>query len=105
MGIKKSKGVKTKKFRLILAGGVLSLVALITGLFIYSKWANAGSANLYPGSCLGTWQNPHLAQGRFEVQTTDNILTINKENSAVFSEGGIKEIYCGSFNSDLSESE
>ena len=86
----------------MLAGGILSLVALATGLFIYSRWANAGSAILYPGSCLGFWQNPDKAQGQPEAQGSQ---FINKENSAVFSEGGIKEIYCGSFNGDLSEGE
>ncbi len=92
----------------MIASGVLSFVALIAGLFIYSKWANAGSANLYPGNCLGTWQNPDKAQGRpdssiLEGGQESNLIT--KENSTVFSEGGIKEIYCGSFNGDLSENE
>lgn len=92
----------TKKFRLMLASEMLSLAALLAGFFVYSQWANAGSASLYPGSCLGSWQNPHLAQGRPEAQ---ELQFINKENSAIFLEGGIKEIYCGSFNGDLSESE
>ena len=99
-------------------GGILLLIALVTGLLIYSRWANAGSASLYPGSCLGSWKNPHLAQKKPETQTisisetipaaissVSEIGAINKENSAVFSEGGIKEIYCGSFNGDFSESE
>ena len=85
-------------------GGILLLIALATGLLIYSRWAKAATFSLYPGSCLGSWQNPHLAQGKPEAAVSE-ISAINKENSTVFSEGGIKEIYCGSFNGDLSENE
>lgn len=88
--------IKNNKFKaLILAAIALAAFAF----FIYWRIAGAASFNLYPGSCLGSWQNPHLAQGQPDT------LIINKENSAIFSEGGIKEIYCGSFNGDLSENE
>lgn len=92
--------IKTsKKFRPTIVIGLLTLLIFAGSFLVYWRFTVAGSANLYPGSCLGSWQNPDKAQGRPDV------LTINKENSAVFSEGGIKEIYCGSFNGDLSENE
>lgn len=80
----------------------ITVVVIAAGILFYFRYIKAASFSLYPGSCLGSWQNPHLAQGWLE---SNDILTINRENSAVFSEGGIKEIYCGSFNGDLSENE
>ncbi len=101
-GRKSYKLSMTKKFRLVFGAGLLTLLILTGGFLVYLHSVNAGSAILYPGSCLGSWQNPDKAQGQPEAQGSQ---FINKENSAVFSEGGIKEIYCGSFNGNFSESE
>ena len=75
----------------------------MVGFSFYFRWVKAASFSLYPESCLGSWQNPHLAQGRLNTDNTEQ--EINKNNAAVFSEGGVKEIYCGGFNGDLSENE
>ena len=102
----KEKSIRKKKkfrFKFLTLFGFLTLVIVAGGLLFYFRWARASSVNLYPGSCLGSWQNPHLAQGRPDISDMGQV--INKDNAAVFSEGGIKEIYCGSFNGDLSENE
>src|SRR3989338_3333109 len=98
--ISKKKKVRFKPFLILF--GFLTLAIIASGLSFYFRWAKAASFSLYPGSCLGSWRNSNLAQGQPD---TSDINLINKDNAAVFSEGGIKEIYCGSFNGDLSESE
>ena len=90
--------------------GFLTLAIIVGGFSFYFRWVRAASFSLYPGSCLGSWQNPHLAQGQPDISnilqaTSSAGQVINKDNAAVFSEGGVKEIYCGSFNGDLSENE
>jgi hypothetical protein len=74
----------------------LILLALIGGGFIVRKIFTRGeTADFFPATCLGTWQNPIRAQGQPDT-FSDATVPLDDHNSAVFT-GGDEQIFCGSF--------
>jgi len=85
--------VRNKK-SLILPGLFLVILCLVAGaLFLRSLKADVVS--VYAQQCLGTFYNSHNAQGRQEATTTSEI----DQSNAAFSDGAIRELYCGNFMS------
>jgi hypothetical protein len=78
-----------------LVAGII-LIALLGGGFAMRKIFTRGeTTDYFPATCLGTWQNPILAQGQPDT-FSDATVPLDDRNSAVFL-GGDQQIFCGSF--------
>ncbi|MBI4094649.1 MAG: hypothetical protein HY435_00445 [Candidatus Liptonbacteria bacterium] len=80
-------------------GVVLALVVAGAGLFFAQKFlTRAEVADFHPATCLGEWQNPHLAQGEPQNLNSKEGL-FSDENSSVYA-GGNHKVFCGNFVPD-----
>lgn len=83
-----------KRYPLLTIGFIFLLIPVL--FFAGRKlFIRAEVADFYPGTCLGTWQNPAHAQR--EPETWDAVgSTFTDANSALFS-GTSSQIFCGGF--------
>ena len=85
---------------LLVAIGVI-IIALIA--FLHTFVARANIYNLYATTCLGGWENTHLATGMPEAFLTDGVPIFIDNNSARLSAETLARIYCGGFTGDILE--
>jgi len=81
--------------KILLLFSAIPLVVLgVAGAFfvLQSLTVQANLRTLHATTCLGGWENAHLATGVPETQTTG--VTFTSENSARLSAGTIAQIYC-----------
>ncbi len=87
---------------IFVALSVIGIFAVIK-IGLYSFIAHAGVSNLYATTCLGGWENTHLASGIPEAKTDDGTLVFTESNSARLSAGTLAQVYCGGFTGDILE--
>ncbi len=64
--------------------------------------AKASVYNLYASTCLGGWENTHLASGAPEAAEAGGAPVFTEDNSASL-DGSAAQMYCGGFAGDISE--
>lgn len=80
------------------------VLVIIVSLVLSSSWfrSAASVANFYTTSCLGGWENVHLAEGEPQANQKD-LDSFAKSNSAVL-ENSSAEMLCGKFLGEIPES-
>src|SRR5258708_17775893 len=77
----------------ITTGAIIGAIVLL-GLGVRGVFVRAEVMELYPSSCLGTWQSPERAQGNPESLSAST--TIEAGTAASFN-GESSEIFCRTF--------
>jgi len=83
-----------------------ALILIAVGIFsmsLHTFIVRASVSNLYATTCLGGWENTHLATGAPDVLETDDISTFTDSNSARLNANTHAQIYCGGFTGDILE--
>ncbi len=94
------------KFWLFLVNGknklylLTTVFILVTTFGIYKVVTYANTLNLYATSCLGGWENPHLATGAPEVIEE---ASFTDQNSSILRSNAHGQIFCGGFQGDILE--
>lgn len=82
----------------------LSAAALLfvgaSGFLLIRSTLNAETLTLYPGACLGGWQNPERAQGEL-TEDASNLHAFAEGSSAILPADTVSEIFCGGFIADI----
>ncbi len=78
----------------LLAAGIIVLV-LLSPFVVRRFFSRAEVADFYPATCLGSWENPHYAEGKPETFDSSDVL-ITRENASMFA-GVNDKIFCGNF--------
>lgn len=76
----------------------LGCIVLLGGVFLIDRaLTKAEVVDFFPATCLGTWQNPQLAQE--EPETFNVALDVARpdETNAAAYAGGFEKIFCGGF--------
>jgi len=84
-----------------LIGIPLTVIAGIFAVVFYAMVARASISTLYTSSCLGGWENTHLAAGSPEATVSGGAPIFNDTNSARLVGNAHAQIYCGGFNGDI----
>lgn len=85
---------------------ICTLIVVIAGVLSISFHAFVSRAsiyNLYPSTCLGGWENTHLASGEPEAFEGAGAPAFTETNSARFDGSTHAQIYCGGFSGDVLE--
>lgn len=86
---------------------LISITALlISGVLLtsfYSFVVRASVSNLYAATCLGGWENTHLAAGAPEALESGGAPVFTEGNSARLTGDAHAQIYCGGFSGDILE--
>lgn len=80
----------------------LAVVSIFSVLF-YTFIARASVYNLYATTCLGGWENTHLAAGAPEANDGGEAPVFTETNSAKLRAGTLAQMYCGGFTGDILE--
>jgi len=91
-----NSGSRFLKLRYLAA--ILAVVLVFGVLRIISKpLVKAASSRIYPGYCLGGWQNPQNASGEINLELNSQSEEFNSNNSAILDEKSASQIFCGYF--------
>lgn len=77
------------------------LIAIAIGFYAFN--ARASISKLYADTCLGGWENTHLASGSPDALGPDGETLFDVNNSAKLNAETLAQIYCGGFNGDVLE--
>jgi hypothetical protein len=89
--------------RFILICSTLLLLISVLSASFYAFIARASVYNLYSGSCLGGWENTHLASGPPQALEEGGAPIFTDVNSARLVGDTHAHIYCGGFTGDILE--
>jgi hypothetical protein len=93
--------------RFLIVGIAIAMIAAMVFVSLYRvPVGRADIYHLYAATCLGGWENTHLAQGAPEARAQGedgNIIGFTKENSARLNANTHSQIYCGGFTGDILE--
>jgi hypothetical protein len=91
---------------LILCIALVSIASIIfASLYMPSTLfvVRAEAYHLYAATCLGGWENTHLAAGAPEIGARGEAPVFTEENSARLNANTPSQIYCGEFSGDILE--
>lgn len=79
------------------------VIASVLSISFYAFVARASVYNLYASTCLGGWENTHLASGDPEGTEVGEAPVFTEVNSARLDGSVHAQIYCGGFSGDILE--
>lgn len=86
-----------------IAGIVLIAMIGVSLMPAYTFIVRAEAFRLYATTCLGGWENTHLAAGAPDANAESEEPIFTSENSALLNPNTHAQIYCGEFRGDILE--